>query len=531
MKKNKQYSLYSVERIHTLRGLIDKNESVAHGRTAVVYLGEDGRTKRVSYGELAADVREIGTFLIHQGFQQTNIAIVAENSYEWLIWFFAITNSGNVAVAIDREMTDCEIKELILETDITMIISSNAQYTRLEALINGVDCVLVSTFDTDRIRHLGRELITVGNDSYHVLDLKATSLCCIFYTSGTTGKRKGVVLSHENIAYNIVGSCSLFKPSGGTLAVLPFHHAFGLIVGVLMFFHYKESVFIGRGIRYFRKDIILAKPQTMMLVPLFVETIYKQVWNSARKSGKHNKLASAIWISDQLMKVGIDIRRKLFQDVLNQLGGEIEYIISGGAPLDKKYVKAFRSWGIEILNGFGTTECSPVVSVNRNHNYKDGTVGIPLPGSQISISKDGEVMVYGPHVMQGYYGDEIATSEVLEQGWYKTGDIGFIDEDGFLTLTGRKKNLIILSNGENISPEMLEQRVLMIQGVDEAIVYERGNMLNVEIYSKDANESMKRVIQSEIDQMNRTQPAYMKIAKTIFREVAFEKTTTGKIKR
>lgn len=531
MRKNAPYPFYAVEKINNLKDLLLIKEASVPEKLAVIYnTGKEG-IRYISFGELSASVKEAGTFLLLQGFQKTNIAILSENSFEWLVWFLAIANSGNVAVAMDKEMQNDELRELLISSNIRMILCSETQLKRLKCITDGTEIILVSLSDSIQLRNKGKTIIEHGNSTFSDTIISGDDACCIFFTSGTTGKRKGVVLTHNNIASDIAGSCALFKPDGGTYAVLPFHHAFGLIVGVLMFLHYGKSVFIGSGIRYFRKEMNIAKPQTMMLVPLFVETMYKQICDTVRKEGKQDKLKNAIRISDKLMILGIDIRKYLFRDILNAFGGNLKYIISGGAPIETKYIRIFRSFGVEILNGFGTTECSPVVSVNRSHHHKDGSVGLQIPGSSIRINEDGEVLVSGPHVMQGYYGNKEATDAVLENGWYKTGDLGTVDKDGFLTLTGRKKNIIILSNGENVSPEPLEQSLLQIQGIKEVIVYGIKGVLGAEIYAEKSDDDLKKQIRKQIDEMNKKLPVYQRINKVVFRNSEFDKTTTMKIKR
>jgi long-chain acyl-CoA synthetase len=280
-----------------------------------------------------------------------------------------------------------------------------------------------------------------------------------------------------------------------------------------------------------QKDIQTSKPQTMFLVPLFVETFSHQIWDNARKNGKEKTLKIMMKISDFLLKLGIDIRGICFKSVQQAFGGNLQYIISGGAKLNVQYIKEFRSWGIEILNGYGTTECSPCVAVNRNFYHKDGTVGLPLPNLKVKINEDGEVLIKGTPVMLGYYKDEKSTSEVLKDGWYSTGDIGFLDNDGFLTLTGRKKNLIILSNGENISPEELETDLLQDRAVREVIVYEINGAITAEIYPSEAYINNNAYFATLRKSINKNRPLYKQIGKIVLRDTEFPKNTSGKIIR
>jgi long-chain acyl-CoA synthetase len=377
----------------------------------------------------------------------------------------------------------------------------------------------------------GNRHISEKNTSYidYVIDRK--KMCCIMFTSGTSGESKGVMLSHENIAGDINGSCQLFKLDGNTMAVLPFHHAFGLVVGVLMVFNYGHTTYISKSLKRMQNDLQSAKPQTMFLVPLFVETFSRQIWDNARKSGKEKTLKIMMKISDFLLKLGIDIRGYWFKSVFQAFGGSLQYIICGGADVNVKYIREFRSWGIEILNGYGTTECSPCVAVNRNFHHKDGTVGLPLPNVKVRIAEDGEVLIKGTPVMLGYYKDDKVTSEALKHGWYSTGDIGFLDNDGFLTLTGRKKNLIILNNGENISPEELESDILQDIAVQEVLVYETDGIIAAEIYPFEEYLHNDEYFENLRKSINKNRPIYKQISKVTLRETEFPKNTSGKIVR
>ena len=231
------------------------------------------------------------------------------------------------------------------------------------------------------------------------------------------------------------------------------------------------------------------------------------------------------------MKIGIDIRKELFKSIISAFGGNLEYILCGGAPLDEKYIFEFRSWGIEILNAYGVTECSPGVAVNRNFHHKDGSVGLPIPNCQVKISESGEIVVKGDNVMIGYFKDESATVEAIKDGWYYTGDLGRIDDEGFLYITGRKKNLIILSNGENVSPEELELLISRDNGVSEVVIYAENNLIVAEIFPTDNYLNNKEYFDKAISEINRTLPPYKRINSIRLREVEFEKNTTKKILR
>jgi long-chain acyl-CoA synthetase len=473
-------------------------------------------------------VNALGTWEYVHKLQNTHVGIIGENSYEWLLAFFSIVNGGNVAVAIDKGLPLAEIKKLLHKADVTTVFCSQAYMEVLEGVEN---ITIFAMSDISGFIDKGNKYISENNTSYidYVIDRK--KMCCIMFTSGTSGTSKGVMLSQENIADDINGSCQLFKLDGNTLAVLPFHHAFGLVVGVLMVFNYGHTTFINKSLKRIPNDIQTAKPQTMFLVPLFVENFSRQIWDNARKSGKEKTLRTMMKISDFLLKFGIDIRSICFKSVQQAFGGNLQYIISSGAKLNVQYIQEFRSWGIEILNGYGTTECSPCVAVNRNFRHKDGTVGMHLPNIEAKTAKDGEILIKGTPIMLGYYKDAQSTSEALHNGWYSTGDIGTIDNEGFITLTGRKKNLIILSNGENISPEELEADLLQDRAVHEAVVYELNNAIVAKIYPTDEYLHNDEYFENLRKSVNRKRPIYKQISKIILQDEEFPKNTSGKILR
>lgn len=319
--------------------------------------------------------------------------------------------------------------------------------------------------------------------------------------------------------------------------MLPFHHAFGLITAVLKTFNYEKTIFINSSLKTVQRDMLLAKPETMMVVPLFIETFYKTIWKTAKEKGSEKVLQKSMTISSFFLTIGLDIREKLFKMVLESFGGNLKYFICGGAVLSPKYVQEFRLWGIEILNGYGITECAPVIAVNRNNYHCDGSVGQILHGCDVRIwEKDnngiGEIQVKGSNVMLGYYQDSVETKNAFSDGWFKTGDLGYIDKDGFLYITGRKKNLIILPNGENVSPEELEEKIMLISYVKEVVVSEKDGRICAEVFlDKEMEVEAETKIDSDIMLMNKSLPNYKKIGKVMIREEEFEKTSTRKIKR
>lgn len=490
------YPYYELPQIESLPQMVKRNAEERAEDIAFAWF--DGSNRHtVTYKKYLEDVCQAARKTETLAGTGSHIGIIGENSYEWLVIYMAILFSGNIAVVFDKDMEEAELRDVADRMDLSLMAADAACRDKSKAALDHLE---VQSFE---------ECLQGGGPVRSPEDFRTDdpdAVCCIFLTSGTTGKRKGVMLSHRNIAADINGSCKLFEPSGVTLAVLPFHHAFGLIAAVWMIFNCGITVYLSKGLRRIQKELLLVKPQTMMLVPLFVETFDRMIRIAAKRN------------------IPAEQAKQLF-------GGNLEYIICGGAPLDVKYVKEFRRFGIELLNGYGTTECAPVAAVNRNHFHRDGTVGLQVPGSAVKISEEGEVVISGDLVMTGYYNAPEETAEVLKDGWYYTGDLGEIDEDGFITLTGRKKNLIILSSGENISPEELEGKLLHLEGIDEVIVSAEKNELAAEIFSKDADDEAKETIRAEIDRLNKKMPMYKRISRIVFREEEFPKTTSQKIIR
>lgn len=521
--RNRNYPLYNTPIHSCLAELLESNAKEIPDRAAVRQRAGKKGIEEISYSKLCEDVRRVAAYISSTYGTDRHISIIGENSYEWLIAFLGIICSGNVAVPTDKELPASEIKNLLTLADVDAAVVSKTY----SDLVDGIEGL--ATITLKQLRDVQPE----NAEGFQLVRSDMNKTAAIFFTSGTTGTSKCVMLSHNNITEELNRVCQLFETGGEMfLSVLPFNHAFGLIIAVLAPLNFKCTVFITKSLKNVQKDILECKPDVMMMVPLFVETFYKGIMNAVRTQGKLDKLKKGKKISDLLFKIGIDVRRKIFKEVLESFGGNLKWVVCGGAPLDPFYVKAFRSFGIGILNGYGTTECSPCVSANRNYFYKDGSVGQLIPGVDARTNSDGEVELHGPVVMQGYYKNPEATAEVLsDDGWYKTGDLGYVDEDRFLFLTGRKKNLIILSNGENISPEELESDFSIDEGVNEVLVYEQKNKLVAEIYPEEAYRGNEEYFQNLMMKVNQGRPLSKQIASVKLRDEEFIKNTTKKIVR
>ncbi len=538
IKKN--YPLYKTIDADVVYDII-KYASGHHGEKQAFQIpvpGKDDIFK--TYAEFANEIEGLGTFILSKDLKKEKIAILGENSYEWIISYFAILGGGNTAVPLDRDLPVEDLLYNVTNSGCKAIVYSEV-YSDVAEKLRGLDSGIEFFFSMADIYNMiaeGKDLISKGDKSFENAEVKPDDLAAIVYTSGTTGKSKGVMLTQRNIASNTVSACRNANGEGCGVLALPLHHTFGMVANVLVPLIFEARIYMTTSLRNIQSDMVKIGATAAFCVPLMAELIYKKVWATAREKGKDEILKKGIKISNTLMKFGIDIRRKLFSEVHEALGGNLELFICGGAPLSEKIAFELTSMGINILNGYGITECSPIVSVNRNFANRIGSVGQILDCNEVKINNPnedgvGEIYVRGSNVMVGYYNNEEATKEAFDDGWFKTGDLGYVDKDGFLFVTGRIKNLIILSNGKNVSAEELEEKILdEINYVEEVIVYDDDDKLAAEIYLDEGTEpEAKAKIKKDIKALNVKLPSYKKIAKTKIRDEAFPKTTSMKIKR
>ena len=537
--KNKNYPLNQVEQISNLKELVNLTAEKYSDNPAFTFAREK-ETVTVSYRQFKSDVEALGTALFDLGIQDKKVALIGENSYEWILTYFAAANGGNIIVPLDRELMAPDAYALINSSGADVFVYSE-EYSDIAEYLKEHDSGSLLYINMDSFTEYivkGKELIKQGKNEMVGYVLDDHKLAALLYTSGTTGTAKGVMLSHFNLARDTVASCQLVKIKGSNLLVLPLHHSFGFTGCVLYMMLSGSEIIINQSLKRILDDFVEFKPYNVFLVPLFVETFYKKIWDSAKSQGKDKLLKTLIKVSNALLKAGIDLRRKLFKSVLHAFGGNLELIITGGAPIDAKYIKGLRDFGITTLNGYGITECSPVVSVSRNHYFRDDSIGYVYPCCEVKILEpdengNGEICVKGDNVMLGYYNNEEATREAFDGEWFKTGDIGSLDKDGFLYISGRKKNVIILSNGKNVYPEELEFALInYVPYIKEAVVYAESDEIFAEVYLDSENEpDCASRLANDIVEFNRTLPAYMNISKAVARDTEFPKTTTKKIKR
>jgi len=508
----KNYPLYENPYIKDIWSLLELG--LRDGEDIAFSYIENKEIINKSYKDLYRDVTMFSNYLAYK-YKDKHIAIIGNNSYNYIVVFLSIIISGNTAVLIDKDLNKDDISKNLKYTDTKDIFYAKDYCSFVSSLGN--------TYPLEDIEMLYiKDAFKVKTDIYRP--------ACIFFTSGTTGFNKAVMLSEESIVNDIMDASSLFKPTGSVFSCLPFHHAFGLITGILKPIYYHKKVFLNSSLKNMPKELKIAKPYTMFVVPAFIESFYKMIWQNARKTKKDKLLKLSMNFSKTINYIGIDKRRSIFKSILDNFGGNLEYIICGGAPLEKRYVKWFRSIGINILNGYGITECSPVVSVNRNHYYKDGSVGVVAPNIEVKIV-DKEILIKGNIVMLGYYKDNDSTKKVLKDGWFYTGDLGYIDDDNFLFINGRKKNLIILSNGENIVPEEIESKLLKDKGIEEVVITSLNNQLVAYIYPEETYLENYKYFNNVILKYNKEVPKNHQISKYFLRTTEFKKNNNHKILR
>lgn len=536
--RNGPYPYYDIAEVATLRDLIEYGRENGADNT-IFYTGRQN-DEPMTFIQAAENIRAVGTYLQELGFQGSHIALLGENSTEWCLSYFSITNSGNVAVPLDKELSAEDLAELIEHCGCEAIFYSGKyreQIAYFRSLCGSFpEMRYFPLTDFPEYLEMGRRLLESGSTLFDRAPVDPDTIACIVYTSGTSGKSKGVMLSHGNLASDVVATCKCVT-ARNTQIFLPMNHTFSWASAMFAAFLYSVDAHISGNMKRIVKDLNRNKPQNISAVPLMVEMLYNGIWNSARKQGREQKLKNLLTLSHMLMGLGIDARKRLFKQIHESFGGRLETIICGGAALDDKLQRGLYDLGINVINGYGITECSPVVAVNRNHDFRFGSVGKPLPCNKVMIHEPdengiGEIYVSGSNVMKGYYKDPEATAEAFDGKWFKTGDYGRMDKDGFLYITGRKKNLIILANGKNVSPEELEQKLGRIEYVKEVAVYEEDKDITAEFYlDEEQYPDAKERLEADVKTFNCKMPASKNVKKIKIRDIPFEKTTTMKIKR
>ena len=562
--KRKRY--FEATEFENIRDIIYNSVKEYGDNTAFILkrkIDEKVSYENISYKKLLEEVNALGTKLFDLGYKNKRIAVVGRNRYEWSLAHITNLLGGIVSIPLDKEMPLEELENCLQRSKADLVVFDEKYIDNIEKIrqrnnTNVKEYVCMSKMenylDIYTLKEQGKELLNSGNKDYINTEIDSYKMNILLFTSGTTSKSKAVALSQNNIAANVYAMLLVedFRPTDVNLAFLPFHHIFGSTAMIVMLACGITTAFPD-GLRYVAQNLKEYKVSVFVGVPLLVEAIYKKVEQGIEKKGKTKLVSIAKRVSNLLLKFNIDIRRKVFKDIINELGGHMRFVISGGAPLDKKVAQGFNELGITLVQGYGLTETAPVLAAEDHKNIKYGSIGFPLENVEVEFeNKDengiGELKVKGPNVMLGYYENPEATKEVLKDGWFYTGDLGYIDEKGFIFITGRKKDMIVLKNGKKVFPEEIEVLINRLDEVEECMVFgmpdekdKNDVKLSVKVvynkefveekHSKISKEELEKIIWEKIKEINKTFPPYKYIKNMILTDKELIKTTTKKIKR
>ena len=517
----------------------------------------------ISYTQLLEDVNSLGTALYSIGLKNKRIAIIGKNRYEWEITNLSNLLGGIVSIPLDKDLQIKELENSLIRSKANAIVFDPKLKDKIEQIkkenktqITEYICMEKQEGykDIQELLKNGKKLVEEGNTEFIENKVDENAMNVLLFTSGTTSESKAVMLSHKNMASNIYALQCVedVRPTDTNIAFLPYHHIFGSVGQLVMLACGVKTAFPD-GLRYVKQNMQEYKVSIFVVVPILTEAMFKAIQKEIEKQGKTKLVNTMIKISNFLLKCHIDIRRKLFKQILDNLGGNLRLIISGGAAADPFYIKGFKNFGVETVQGYGLSETGPVIAAENYFFQKPGTVGHPMKNVKVEIAKPdekgiGEIKVKGPNVMLGYYEREDLTNEAIKDGWFYTGDLGFLDKDGALHITGRSKNLIVLKNGKKVFPEELEKLISRIDIVSECMVFGMPNeddkndvKLSVKVvydeetikekYSDKSEDELYKIMWEQIKELNTTFPRYKYIKNLIVSHDELIKTTTKKIKR
>ncbi|MBR5155792.1 MAG: AMP-binding protein [Clostridia bacterium] len=549
----KKFKGYEVPEVSSFRQAVRHNIFEKGDKPAFLYR-EKGKIHSVKYTEFYNDTICLGNAISEMGFLNKHVACIGDNCYRWVVVFFTMLHSNGVFVPIDRLLPAEDVATVLNHSDAEVIFFTKKFKDTIFGIkdkIGGVkkficiDDVACEEYDSfDDLIARGKELKDSGYVEYEKCDRDRDALRVLVYTSGTTGMAKGVMLSENSILKDVYNGLKLTRLYDSAISILPYNHVYEA-AGILAEIFCHVTIGINDNVKNILKNFAAYKPQSAYLVPAFMEAFYKQIW---KKIGDKKPLIKAmISLSNGLRKCGIDVRRKMFGMILEPFGGELKKLISGGAPIRPEIADFFDAIGIDVVNGYGISECSPLISITREHYEACDTAGVPIPNTSVKIQNPdqngiGEICVKGPHVMLGYYKNQEETNRVIVDGWFNTEDLGFIDNQGRIHVTGRAKNLIVLKNGKNVFPEEIEKYIQSIPYVAETAVTsikdEDGSEVGLcaHIYVDPNSEeaslpNLEEILRKDVDMVCKPLPIYKQVAKIKLRQEEFVKTTSNKIKR
>ena len=558
-KISKNKNIKNTKESQNFKDFITRFESF--GKLIAFKYKQNDEIKEITYEQYVQDIKALGTAFIDMNVKR--VIIIGNNSYKWCTTYLATTTAGKVIVPIDKALTDVEIENLIKRSEAdTIIYEKKHQKAIDEAIKKGCKlrnkiCMDKATdkdnLSYDEILEKGKNLIKKGDTRYENIKIDSYKMSIMLFTSGTTSEPKAVMLSQNNIVSNIVAInryVKLYK-TDTLLSFLPIHHTFECTITFLYGVYSGSTVAFCEGLRYIQQNLKDFKVSVFVAVPLVLETMYKKIQKAIKEKGKTELVNKMIKISNNLLKVHIDIRKIVFKEILDNFGGHLRVVFYGAAPMNKDTIIGYNNLGIEQVQGYGLTETSPVISAETDKKKRPGSIGLVLDNLECRIDEPdkggiGEITVKGPSVMLGYYNNEKATKEVLKDGWFSTGDYGYLDDDGFLYITGRKKDVIVLRNGENVYPQEIEFLINKLPYVKESLVYQREQSktdtmlcakivydvdLIKEAFGEKSEEEYQEEIWKQIKEINKDLPLFKHIKKIKITTEELEKTTTQKVKR
>ncbi|MEG0291129.1 MAG: AMP-binding protein [Anaerovoracaceae bacterium] len=559
--------LYDVREILDLRELLDSSAKLFASKNA--FLVKDKVAKKfvpISYAQFRVDVNALGTSFMRLGLKGKKIAVIGENSYQWVVTYLATTNGTGVIVPIDRELKTKEILNLLNRAEVSAVVCSSKLSKTIDEIKDQIDNLeyiiemdlsedIDGKLSFDNLIKEGRIAVSEGDDSFITAEIDREALCSILFTSGTTGMAKGVMLSHKNITANVYNMSKYVKivDDGVGLSVLPMHHSYEMTCHVFTGLYQGIAIAICEGLKYIQKNLEEVNATVMLAVPLIFETMHKKIWKQSESQGKAKKMAKMVKLSKKTKLYNNQkLIRKIFAPIHKSTGNNIHQFIAGGAAINPKVIEDYEAMGFPMIQGYGMTENAPIIAVNKDRYSKADSVGMPVPGTDVKIiGQDetgmGEIIVKGPSVMIGYYNNEEATAEAIKDGWLYTGDYGYMDDEGFLYISGRKKNVIVTKNGKNIFPEEVEFYLSESDFIEEVLVHgivddrTGDTVVKAEIYpnyplieelrGEIPEEEIREFLKGLIDKINDQMPLYKRVKRFDIRKEEFEKTTTRKIKR
>lgn len=548
-------SMLALGPLSDLREMVNRIE--VYGTDTVIVEKKDTQKIHYSAEKLCDDVRSLSTALAEMGFCGCNIALLAENSYRWIVAFLAITCGVGTAVPLDKELTENELDDLLCKSNAAALFCSSTFYetglrnqTQLRALF-AMDGEADGLIGWDELLTRGKLLRNQDDRRFSEFAIAPEDIAAVIFTSGTTGANKGVQLTQKNFVSNINAIAEHVPVEESTISVLPMNHIYELNCNILPMLYIHTVICINDRMRNLMRNFRFFKPKMAVVVPLFLESFYNHIRQGLRKDGIDKKTDRAVALSNKLLETGIDIRRSLFKDIHAYFGDELKLLICGGAPANAKYIKGLTELGFDIYVGYGLTEASPIAALNTITRHHPDSVGKSFFNTDIHIHApneegEGEVWLRGENITPGYYNDPAATADSFEDGWFKTGDIGKVTNDGHLVLTGRKKNLIILDNGKNVHPEEIESilrsripyvREIVVMESEKEIFGVLQKIIAAVLYV-DASD-FEGMTESEIETkaradvmtVNADLPGYKAVSHVMIAQHGFQKTSTQKILR